>query len=53
MITDGKVRPEADAAERLRGAIWRALGSGALAIGEDGCPQGGTRAAEQAIAASV
>jgi hypothetical protein len=53
MITDGNVRPEAAAAERLREAIWRALESGALVIGEDGCPQGGTRAAAKAIVASV
>ena len=44
---------EAAAAEPLRGAGWRALESGALTIGADGCPQGGTRAAAKATAAMV
>ena len=44
---------ELESAERLRGAVWRALESGALTIGADGCPLGGTRAAAQAIAATL
>ena len=34
---------EANAAERLRNAVWRALESGALTIGVDGCPPGRRR----------
>ena len=36
-----------------RAAVWRALESGALRIGADGCPNGGTRAAAHAIAESL
>ena len=40
---------EGEAARQVEGAVWRALESGALTIGEDGCPVGGTRAAARAI----
>ena len=44
---------EGDAARHLEGAVWRALESGHLSIGRDGCPVGGTRAATEAIIAAV
>ncbi|MBI2872703.1 MAG: isocitrate/isopropylmalate dehydrogenase family protein [Chloroflexi bacterium] len=40
---------EAKAARQVETAIWRALESGALKMGADGCPVGGTRAATQAV----
>ncbi len=44
---------EADAAERVNRAVWQAFASGALAIGGDGCPAGGTRAATDAILKNI
>jgi 3-isopropylmalate dehydrogenase len=38
-----------DAARRVEQAVWDALASGAVAIGPDGCPLAGTRAAAQAV----
>jgi 3-isopropylmalate dehydrogenase len=40
---------QADAARRIERAVWQALETGALVIGADGCPQGGTRHAAQVV----
>jgi 3-isopropylmalate dehydrogenase len=40
---------EGEAARRLEQAVWRALESGRLSIGRDGCPVGGTHAAAEAV----
>ena len=44
---------EVEAAERVNRAVWQAFTSGALAIGGDGCPVGGTHAATEAILKSI
>ena len=44
---------EAEASEVLRGGVWRALETGALRIGANGQPEGGTRRAAQTIAEAV
>ena len=40
---------EEEAARQVEGAVWRALESGRLVIGTDGCPVGGTQAATAVI----
>jgi 3-isopropylmalate dehydrogenase len=40
---------EREAGERIRQAVWQALENGALRIGANGCPAGGTRAATAAL----
>ena len=44
---------EESAAQQLEGAVGRAMESGRLAIGGNGCPVGGTRAAAKAIIAAL
>lgn len=44
---------EAEAAQQIQDAVWRALASGSLAIGADGCPVGGTQAATNAVIESL
>ena len=40
---------EAPAARRIEQAVFAALASGAMTIGPDGCPRGGTQAAARAV----
>jgi 3-isopropylmalate dehydrogenase len=44
---------QAAGARRIEQAVWRALDSGALVIGSDGRPRGGTRAAAKSIIAGL
>jgi 3-isopropylmalate dehydrogenase len=40
---------EPEAAKQIEQAVWDALEAGSLIVGEDGCPDGGTRAATEAL----
>ncbi|MBI4234055.1 MAG: isocitrate/isopropylmalate dehydrogenase family protein [Chloroflexi bacterium] len=44
---------EREAAAQVEQAVWRALETGALVIGADGCPVGGTKAATRAIVGAL